>query len=636
MKDGFLKIALAAPKIRVADPKYNASLCVDSAKEACKNGAKVLLFPELTLSSATAGDLFWQTGLVEKCEAALDFYISATAELDMISFIGLPVRYGAKLYDAMAAVCKGELLGLSVFSLDGVDFADFRKRYFAYFGDSQLITLCGRETLMGDSIIYLLSGKPGAKIFVELADEGKIFVPRHALAAREGANLILSAMAYSENVSVGERERARIISTSDRLAAAYAVCCASFGESGTDGVFAGRRIISELGDLISEAPLFSEDILYGVADISRIDGARMKNDDFSGLERGFDIIEFSLSEEKTEPNAPWAYPFVPRDKEQRERAAELALKLQSKALAGRIERAGVKRCVIGVSGGLDSTLAVLVAEGAMELLGRDKKDVIAITMPCFGTSERTKGNALSLAEELGLSAKTIDIKEAVNLHFRDIGQSKDSYDVVYENSQARERTQILMDIANKENGLVVGTGDLSELALGFATYNGDQMSMYSVNGSVPKTLMREIIRYSAKCAYKKGKEALAKVLLDVIETPVSPELLPTENGGENTQYTETIVGPYELHDFFLYYTVKYGFSAEKIKRLATAAFQGKYSDSEISACLERFIRRFVTQQFKRSCMPDGPAVTEISLSPRGAYLMPSDASFAFATGENGK
>ena len=312
--------------------------------------------------------------------------------------------------------------------------------------------------------------------------------------------------------------------------------------------------------------------------------------------------------------------------DKREAAADLALSIQAHALAGRVERARAKCCVIGVSGGLDSTLAVLVCAKAMELLERDKKQVIAITMPCFGTSERTKSNALALAEELGLSVRTIDIKAAVNQHFSDIGQSADKYDVVYENAQARERTQILMDVANMEGGLVVGTGDLSELALGFATYNGDQMSMYSVNGSVPKTLMREIIRCSAKSAYKRGCETLAKVLLDVIETPVSPELLPTEDGKENAQYTETIVGPYELHDFFLYYTVKYGFSQDKVKRLALLAFDGKYTDGEVSDCLEKFLKRFTTQQFKRSAMPDGPLVTEISLSPRGAFSMPSDAS----------
>ena len=290
-------------------------------------------------------------------------------------------------------------------------------------------------------------------------------------------------------------------------------------------------------------------------------------------------------------------------------------------------RAGAKCCVIGVSGGLDSTLAVLVCERAMEILGRDKKSVIAITMPCFGTSERTKSNALALAEELMLSVRTIDIKDAVNQHFKDIGQDADRYDVVYENAQARERTQILMDVANKEGGLVVGTGDLSELALGFATYNGDQMSMYSVNGSVPKTLMREIIRCTAKAAYRKGRESLAKVLLDVIETPVSPELLPTENGEENAQHTETIVGPYELHDFFLYYTFKYGFSEQKVRRLASLAFGEKYTEDEIRDCQAKFLKRFVTQQFKRSAMPDGPMVTEISLSPRGGLVMPSDAKW---------
>lgn len=618
MKNGFLKIALTAPKIRVADPIYNAELCIDSASEASRAGAKVLLFPELTLSGATSGDLFFQSTLVEKCCVALKKYAQETAALDLISFIGFPFKYGSKLYDAVAAVSGGEVLGISTRAFTQGE------RYFSAFGEAQHVNLFGRQVLVGENIIYSLCDG-GAKIFVEVGKDAESVDPPSAYAAASGANIILGAMAYPEYLTLNEREERRIITVSERLSSAYAVCCASVGESGTDGVYSGRRMVCECGEILAEAPLFSDGTVFGVADTEKCDALRSKRADFDSLCRGFAIAEFSLSIEKTDPKAPRRFPFIPEKQAEREAASALALDIQARALAGRLERVGAKRCVIGVSGGLDSTLAALVCSRAMELLGREKSNVIAITMPCFGTSERTKGNALLVSEELGFSVRTIDIKDAVNQHFRDIGQDGDNYDVVYENAQARERTQILMDVANKEEAIVVGTGDLSELALGFATYNGDQMSMYSVNGSVPKTLMREILRCSAKSAYKNGRENLAKVLLDVIETPVSPELLPTENGKENAQYTETIVGPYELHDFFLYNTVKYGFSEEKVKRLALLAFGDKYTEDEVSECLSKFLRRFVTQQFKRSCMPDGPLVTEISLSPRGAFMMPSDA-----------
>lgn len=619
MKNGFLKIALASPIVRVADATYNAELCVREAKAAASNGAKVLLFPELVLSGATCGDLFFQAALIEKCEAALFKYAKETAELDIIAFIGFPLKCGAKLYDAVAAVFRGEILGVSTRA------ADLGERHFASFGDAEYIKLGGKRVISGENIIYSLDGT-GARIFVEVGNDSKAALPSAAYAAASGANIILGAMAYPEYLGLCEREERRILAASENLSCAYAVCSASVGESGTDGVYAGRRIIVDNGEILANAQLFESGIVYGVIDTEKSDAQRKKKADFDSLCRGYVTVDAAPSIEKTDPKAPGRFPFIPDTAEKREKASALALDIQAHALAGRIERARAKCCVVGVSGGLDSTLAVLVCDRAMEILGREKTDVIAITMPCFGTSERTKTNALLLAEELGLSARTIDIKEAVNLHFRDIGQDAESYDVVYENAQARERTQILMDVANKEGGIVIGTGDLSELALGFATYNGDQMSMYSVNGSVPKTLMREIIRCTAKSAYKSGRENLARVLLDVIETPVSPELLPTEDGKENAQHTETIVGPYELHDFFLYYTVKYGFLEEKVKRLALLAFAEKYTEVEISDCLKKFLTRFMTQQFKRSCMPDGPLVTEISLSPRGAFEMPSDAN----------
>ena len=614
MKNGFFKIALPSPKTRVADAIGNAQLCVESARSAAENGAKILLFPELTLSSATAGDLFFQSQFIEKCQRALEYFIEQTAELELISFIGFPLKVGAKLYDAVAAVCRGEIIGVSTRMT-----AD---RYFSSFGEAEYVKLGGESILVGENIVYSFGE---AKIFVEVGEDFKAVPTPSAFAAASGANIILGAMAYPEYITFAEKEERRVLAVSESLLAPYAVCSASFGESGGDGVYLGRRLVAEEGKMIAKSKPFSQEIIYGVVDLEKSLSLRAKRSDFDSLCRGFAVVDFVLKEEVCDPIPPSRFPFIPDTADKRETAAELALSIQARGLAGRVERAGAKCCVIGVSGGLDSTLAVLVCDRAMEILGREKTSVIAITMPCFGTSERTKSNALALAEELGLTVKTIDIKAAVNQHFEDIGQAEGNYDVVYENSQARERTQILMDIANKEGGIVVGTGDLSELALGFATYNGDQMSMYSVNGSVPKTLMREIIRHSAKLAYKRGKENLAKVLLDVIETPVSPELLPTEHGKENAQYTETIVGPYELHDFFIYYTVKYGFAVEKIKRLALLAFGDKYTQEQIDECLRKMRSRLMTQQFKRSCMPDGPLVTEISFSPRGSFMMPSDA-----------
>ena len=614
MKHGFYKIALASATVRVSDANGNAERCIAMARSAAEGGAKLLLFPELAISGATAGDLFFQNSFIEKCERALLSFVSETAELDLVSFIGFPLKVGAKLYDAVAAVFKGEILGISTRSSSD--------KYFASFGEAEYVNFGGENILVGENLIYS-SGE--CKIFVEVGEDGMAVPTPSSYAAVSGANIILGAMAYPEYITLGEREERRALAVSESLIAPYAVCSASVSESGSDGVYSGRMMICEEGAFVAKAPLFSADILYGVVDIEKSLALRAKRSDFDSLCRGFAVVDFDLTEAVCDPLPPSRFPFIPDTAQRREAASELALEIQAQGLAGRIERAGAKCCVIGVSGGLDSTLAVLVCERAMAMLGRDKKKVIAITMPCFGTSERTKSNALALAEELGLSVKEIDIKAAVNLHFKDIGQAEDNYDVVYENAQARERTQILMDIANKEGGIVVGTGDLSELALGFATYNGDQMSMYSVNGSVPKTLMREIIRCSAKAAYKNGKESLAKVLLDVIETPVSPELLPTEDGKENAQYTETIVGPYELHDFFIYYTVKYGFTKEKIKRLALLAFGDKYTAEQIDECLGKMRSRLMTQQFKRSCMPDGPLVTEISFSPRGAFALPSDA-----------
>lgn len=580
-----VKIALASPKIRLGDAEHNARICADAAREADGVGADIIAFPELALTGATCGDLYFQHALTDYAEDALEKYIENTAELDVLSFIGLPIRIGADVYDAVAAVSGGELLGISVGG-DG--------RQFSPLPATRLrTTVAGRTVIVGSDLVFSCEGDTRVKIFVKIGKE-RCHVPADA-------DIVINPIAEAEYLGLSAERRKACELESARLGVVYALVGAGIGESGTDGIYASPRIIASAGKALAESPLFSEELLITDVDAS---SARQVN----------------YTAKMTDDGGK--FPFISGD----ESDLALALEMQSRALAARLERSYSSTAVIGVSGGLDSTLAVLVCAYAMDLLGRDRKSVIAITMPCFGTTERTKGNALALAEELGCTVRTIDIKAAVAQHFSDIGHDSGNYDVVYENAQARERTQILMDVANAERGLVVGTGDLSELALGFATYNGDHMSMYCVNGSVPKTLMRAIINYAAERAETEGNSRLATVLLDVINTPVSPELLPTD-GAENNQHTEKIVGPYELHDFFLYHTVVSGVRPDRLLELAVSVFP-EYDHGEIRGYLDIFIRRFISQQFKRSCMPDGPRVTKISLSPRGAWSMPSDISGA--------
>lgn len=583
------KIALASPKIRLADCDYNASLCISEAMKAEADGAEIIVFPELTLTGATLGDLFLQEAVIAAAERSLESYIEKTADISLISFIGLPLFADGALYNAVAAVSGGEILGVSV-EASPSDPVFQRAPH-----DRITVTLCGEDVTLSDTLIYT-NEDTRVKIFCEVGYKDTL----SSAAALSGADIIVNPVSMPEYIGLARRRKAAAEQKSVSSGAAYAMCGAGEGESGTDGVYAAPRLaVSECG--VCEAELFSDEIFA----VSVAGGLK------------------SCADEKCDATAV-RHPFIPEDKTDRAEACELALEIQSRALAARIERSYSKCAVIGVSGGLDSTLALLVCARAMDILGRDRSLVHAITMPCFGTSERTKSNALALAEELSCTVRTIDIKAAVTQHFKDISHDENNYNVVYENAQARERTQILMDIANAVGGLVVGTGDLSELALGFATYNGDHMSMYCVNGSVPKTLMREIISHAAERYAEEGRDRLSRALLDVINTPVSPELLPTEDGVENAQHTEKIVGPYELHDFFLYYTVKCGYAPDKVLSLAKELFSDTYGEGEIRGYLEIFVRRFYSQQFKRSCMPDGPRVTEISLSPRGAWRMPSD------------
>ncbi len=623
MKDGFIKIALAAPKIRVADPEYNVELCIEAVRSAAEGGAKIVLFPELVITGATAGDLFYSEALILAAEEAIKKYKRATEELDIISFIGLPVQIDSSLYNGVACISHGEMHAISFaeeISAEG-------KRYFAsakrlYDGsNARFVQYAEDEILVGEPDIYELDGI-NARIFVEVGADSEALVPTSARAAQAGANIILNPFASAEYLGVHERLVNDTKAFSNRLTAAYIRCGAGLGESGTDGVYAAPRVAAVLGELMLDASRFGEALEFVTIDVNACEQIRKRNSERFSCRKGFFRPFISIESTETETPRVKKSPFDYGDE-----GCATALDLQARALSERMVRAYAKCVVIGVSGGLDSTLALLAAVRAQDLLDSPRSSVIAITMPCFGTSKRTKSNALVLAEELGCTVRTIDIKAAVERHFKDISHDKDNYDVVYENAQARERTQILMDVANAEGGIVVGTGDLSELALGFATYNGDHMSMYGVNASIPKTLMRAIIRCEAERYRNEGKAKLWRVLIDIVETPVSPELLPI-SGEENAQYTEQIVGPYALHDFFLYYAVKFGFTKEKIYRLAKAAFEDEYAGEDIAKYLDIFFRRFISQQFKRSCLPDGPRVSEISLSPRGAWCMPSDASSA--------
>lgn len=586
-----VKIAIAAPNIKLCEPSYNASLCIECAKAADANGADIIVFPELALTGATCGDLFFQELLTESAESAFLDFVKATEDIEVMCFIGLPIKRDGAVYNAVACVSEGEILGITA--------SGAKTRHFASAPDKRAeIDICGQDASFGRDLIYT-DEESGANIFVKVGEDNAF--------SADGVNVILNPIAMPEYLGLKKERSDYAAWVSSELGLTYVIAGAGEGESGTDGIYAAPRVVYQNGYPITEAELFGDSVVYSTVDLKKKKRAEVSQPIESKVLRS---------------------PFIPEDETEREEACALALELQARALALRMQRAYAKTAVLGVSGGLDSTLAVLVAAKAMDILGRGRDNVIAITMPCFGTTERTKSNALALAEQLSCSVRTIDIKASVNQHFSDIGHDPENYNVVYENSQARERTQILMDVANMENGLVVGTGDLSELALGFATYNGDHMSMYCVNGSVPKTLMRAIIAHAAKNSAADGNEKLAEILFDVINTPVSPELLPTEDGDtENKQHTESIVGPYELHDFFIYYTVKYGYSPSKVYALAMEAFS-EYAPGDIKQYLEIFVKRFFAQQFKRSCMPDGPRVTEISFSPRGSWQMPSDSSSA--------
>ncbi len=622
MKNGFLRVASAAPSLVLCDPLSNARHAAQIAETAEKEGARVLVFPEMYLTGKTAGDALFLSPLLRDCELALSDFMKATSSLPLLSLIGLPISLGSKLYNAIAAVSGGKLLALIPKAAVGSD-----TRYFArQEGDAVSVSYAGQTTLFGKKLLLQAEEMEGLSVAAVFGDELSSLSSPLPDYARCGATLFAVCAASPELVGRAECRRLAILEASRHTKSAVILSESSRGESGTDFVFGGHRLIAEGGDLLAEALPFSHDeLLFATLDLEALLYDRRRDPAFTAEKADFAEIRFSLPLSLTATPKRSKAPFVPTDEGERNARLSLLLTMQAEALSARLMRSHAKTLVLGLSGGLDSTLAILVAARACDLLSIPRQSILAVTMPGFGTTGRTRGNAEKLADALGATLKTIPIGAAVMQHFSDIGHDPSRLDVVYENAQARERTQILMDLANGCSGLVVGTGDLSELALGFATYNGDHMSNYGVNAGIPKTLLRHLVAFAAEESRLSGDDDTADVLLDILETPVSPELLPPENG-EIAQKTEGIVGPYELHDFFLYYTVRYGFSPKKILRLAVAAFLGDYTRDTILSWLRVFFRRFLSQQFKRSCLPDGPKVGAVGFSPRGDFCMPSDLS----------
>jgi NAD+ synthase (glutamine-hydrolysing) len=622
MKDGFIRTAAITPEIKVADCDHNASRIIELIDEAAKKDVSIAVFPELCITGYTCGDLFLHKALIDSGTKALEKIAKASASYDMLIIVGLPISHGGKLYNCAAVLNKGRLLGL-VPKINIPNYSEFYEvRHFSSGKDVYAHTDLFGGTDMGQMLFE--SNIPNLTVGIEICEDLWVASPPSGELAAKGATVICNLSASDEVIGKGDYRKNLVKSQSARLICGYIYADAGLGESTQDMVFAGHNIICDNGALVAESRKFTSGITCSEIDLSRIDSERRRMNTFPSDTAG-DIKRVKFELEMKDLTLTRKYepmPFVPADKSDLEARCEEILTMQATGLLTRLRHIGCKTAVIGLSGGLDSTLALIVTVHAFDRLHLDRNGIIAVTMPCFGTTKRTKNNACELAKAYGVQLREVNISASVRQHFADIGQSEDVHDVTYENGQARERTQVLMDIANKENGIVIGTGDLSELALGWATYNGDHMSMYGVNASVPKTLVRHLTAYERDTVSDK---ALAAVLDDVLNTPVSPELLPPSEG-EISQKTEDIVGPYELHDFFLYYFVRCTFSPEKILRLAEVTFEGKYDKDTIKKWLNTFMRRFFTQQFKRSCLPDSPKVGSVTLSPRGDFRMPSDAS----------
>lgn len=627
MKNGFVKVAAATPDIRVADVEFNAQNIINAMEEAQKNGAKILVFPELCVTGYTCSDLFDHSVLLKASRKALLEIAENTNDKDMLVFVGAPLEVNGKLYNVAAAMNQGEIIGFTT--------KTFLPNYGEFYEMRQFtpgpqtvreITFEGKKIPFGPQILFQAEGMEELVVAAEICEDVWSPVPPSIQAALEGATVIVNCSASDETIGKDTYRRALISGQSARLISGYIYANAGEGESTTDLVFGGHNIIAENGTVLKESSRYVNEIIYSEIDLQRITGERRKNTTFQPLDEETLVrVPFTVEETKTFLTRTFPKkPFVPSDEQTRAQRCEEILTIQAMGLKKRLAHTNARTAVVGISGGLDSTLALLVTARAFDMLGRDKKDIIAVTMPCFGTTDRTYQNACEMSKKVGATLIEVPIADAVNIHFRDIGHDPEDHSVTYENCQARERTQVLMDIANKTWGMVIGTGDLSELALGWATYNGDHMSMYGVNASVPKTLVRHLVKYAADDT---KDEALKNVLYDVLDTPVSPELLPPKDG-DIAQKTEDLVGPYELHDFFLYFMLRFGYEPSKIFRIACMTFDGEYDKETIFKWLETFCRRFFSQQFKRSCLPDGPKVGTVALSPRGDWRMPSDACVA--------
>lgn len=627
MKNGFVKVAAATPDIRVADVEFNTQNIINAMEEAQKNGAKILVFPELCVTGYTCSDLFDHSVLLKASRKALLEIAENTNDKDMLVFVGAPLEVNGKLYNVAAAMNQGEIIGFTT--------KTFLPNYGEFYEMRQFtpgpqtvreITFGGKKIPFGPQILFQAEGMEELVVAAEICEDVWSPVPPSIQAALEGATVIVNCSASDETIGKDTYRRALISGQSARLISGYIYANAGEGESTTDLVFGGHNIIAENGTVLKESSRYVNEIIYSELDLQRITGERRKNTTFQPLDEETLVrVPFTVEETKTFLTRTFPKkPFVPSDEQTRAQRCEEILTIQAMGLKKRLAHTNARTAVVGISGGLDSTLALLVTARAFDLLGRDKKDIIAVTMPCFGTTDRTYQNACEMSKKVGATLIEVPIADAVNIHFRDIGHDPEDHSVTYENCQARERTQVLMDIANKTWGMVIGTGDLSELALGWATYNGDHMSMYGVNASVPKTLVRHLVKYAADDT---TDEALKNVLYDVLDTPVSPELLPPKDG-DIAQKTEDLVGPYELHDFFLYFMLRFGYEPSKIFRIACMTFDGEYDKETIFKWLETFCRRFFSQQFKRSCLPDGPKVGTVALSPRGDWRMPSDACVA--------
>lgn len=625
MKYGFVKTAALSPALRVADCAYNVEQIVLALEEADHQGVRLACLPELCITAYTCGDLFLQRPLLRAAEEGLGHILQASKQWNMVILVGLPVQLSGKLYNCAAVICAGELLGV-VPKTHLPNYGEFcEKRWFTQApACNTTITLCGETVPFGTKLLFRCRQLPDFCLAAEICEDLWAPLPPSISHALAGATIIANLSASNEVIGKDDYRRRLVSGQAARLLCAYVYANPGHGESTTDMVFGGHNIIAENGEILAESRPFETNLCISEIDTEHLANERMRNTSFVINSDGYSFIDFDLEVRCAKlTRAVHCSPFMP-DPAHADQRCELILNMQAQALAQRMTHTHAQSAVLGISGGLDSTLALLVTVRAMKLLRKSVRDIHAFSMPCFGTSQRTRSNAQILCEELGVAFCELDITSTVRSHFTDIGQSESHMDVTFENSQARVRTLELMDLANRLNGLVIGTGDLSELALGWATYNGDHMSMYGVNAGVPKTLVQHIVRHAAQTT---DSETLRQVLLDILDTPVSPELLPAKNN-EISQCTEQLVGPYELHDFFLFYILRFGFGPGKVLHLARKAFQGRYSDDVLKHWLQNFYRRFFAQQFKRSCLPDGPQIGSISLSPRGSWKMPSDACAA--------